>query len=116
VLGFHQHAVQVEYHRVDHRHILACRGCGLRWYPSHSVVMARNPPRQPVETVVEIGEPTIRLGQLLKLAGLVDSGGDVRPILGAGQVAVNGTREDRRGRHEDPGVRTECLAVRHLPV
>jgi ribosome-associated protein len=34
----------------------------------------------------------------MKLAGLVDSGGDVRPILGAGQVAVNGTREDRRGR------------------
>jgi ribosome-associated protein len=60
--------------------------------------MARNSPRQPAETVVEIGEPTIRLGQLLKLAGLVDSGGDVRPILGAGQVAVNGTREERRGR------------------
>jgi ribosome-associated protein len=60
--------------------------------------MPRNPPRQPIETVVEIGGPTIRLGQLLKLAGLVDSGGDVRPILGGGQVAVNGTREDRRGR------------------
>jgi ribosome-associated protein len=60
--------------------------------------MVRNSPRQPIETVVEIGGPTIRLGQLMKLAGLVDSGGDVRPILGAGQVAVNGTREDRRGR------------------
>jgi ribosome-associated protein len=62
--------------------------------------MARNPhpPRQPIETVVEIGGPTIRLGQLMKLAGLVDSGGDVRLILGAGQVAVNGMREDRRGR------------------
>ena len=60
--------------------------------------MARNSPRKPVETVVEIGEPTIRLGQLMKLASLVDSGGDVRPILGTGQVAVNGTREERRGR------------------
>jgi ribosome-associated protein len=60
--------------------------------------MARNSPRQPVETVVEIDGPTIRLGQLLKLAGLIDSGGDVRPILSAGQVAVNGTREERRGR------------------
>jgi ribosome-associated protein len=60
--------------------------------------MTRHPPRPPAETVVEIGGPTIRLGQLLKLAGLVDSGGDVRPVLGAGQVAVNGTREDRRGR------------------
>jgi ribosome-associated protein len=70
----------------------------LRCYPWHSLVMARNPPRQPVETVVEIGGPTIRLGQLMKLAGVVGSGGDVRPVLGAGQVAVNGTREERRGR------------------
>jgi ribosome-associated protein len=65
--------------------------------------MTRNPPRQPAETVVEIGGPAIRLGQLMKLAGLVDSGGDVRPILGAGQVAVNGTREDRRGRQLHDG-------------
>jgi ribosome-associated protein len=62
-------------------------------------MMARNPPRQPIETVIEIDGPTIRLGQLMKLAGLVDSGGDVRPILDNGEVAVNGTREDRRGRH-----------------
>jgi ribosome-associated protein len=60
--------------------------------------MARNRPRQPTETVVEIGGPSIRLGQLMKLAGLVGSGGDVRAILDAGQVAVNGTDEDRRGR------------------
>jgi ribosome-associated protein len=60
--------------------------------------MARNQPRQPIETVVEISGPTIRLGQLMKLAGLADSGGDVRPILGTGQVAVNGTPEGRRGR------------------
>jgi ribosome-associated protein len=35
---------------------------------------------------------------MMKLAGLIDSGGDVRPILSAGQVAVNGTPEGRRGR------------------
>jgi ribosome-associated protein YbcJ (S4-like RNA binding protein) len=34
----------------------------------------------------------------MKLAGLVDSGGDVRNTMGAGEIAVNGTREDRRGR------------------
>jgi ribosome-associated protein len=98
LLGFHQDAVRAKDWRVDHRHVLTGGGCRLRCYPWHSWVMARNPPRQPVETVVEIGGPTIRLGQLMKLAGLVDSGGDVRPVLGAGQVAVNGTREDRRGR------------------
>jgi ribosome-associated protein len=62
------------------------------------LVMAPNSPRQPMETAVEIDGPTIRLGQLMTLAGLVDSGGDVRPILDAGEVVVNGTREDRRGR------------------
>ena len=60
LLGFHQHAVQVEDHRVDHRHILTCLRCGLGCDPWHSLVMARNRPRQPIETVVEIGGPTIR--------------------------------------------------------
>ena len=39
----------------------------------------------------------IRLGQLLKLAGLASGGGDVKAILADG-VAVNGDPEDRRGR------------------
>ena len=39
----------------------------------------------------------IRLGQLLKLAGLASGGGDVKAILADG-VAVNGEAEDRRGR------------------
>ncbi len=47
---------------------------------------------------VEVTGGSIRLGQLLKLAGLVDSGGDARAAVGAGLVAVNGTPEDRRGR------------------
>ena len=40
----------------------------------------------------------IRLGQLLKLAGAVDSGADVRPLLADGVVTVNGEVETRRGR------------------
>jgi ribosome-associated protein len=40
----------------------------------------------------------IRLGQLLKLAGLVDSGADVKALVAAGSVAVNGETETRRGR------------------
>lgn len=39
----------------------------------------------------------IRLGQLLKLAGLASGGGDVKAILADG-VSVNGEREQRRGR------------------
>ena len=40
----------------------------------------------------------IRLGQLLKLADLVDTGGDVRALLDSGAVSVNGEVERRRGR------------------
>ena len=39
----------------------------------------------------------IRLGQLLKLAGLAGGGGDVKALLAEG-VTVNGEPEDRRGR------------------
>jgi ribosome-associated protein len=45
----------------------------------------------------------IRLGQLLKLAGAVDSGGDVKSVLGAGVVSVNGEVETRRGRQLHKG-------------
>ena len=44
------------------------------------------------------GEDTIRLGQLLKLADLVDSGAEVQDVLVSGVVRVNGEPEERRGR------------------
>ena len=46
---------------------------------------------------IEIRGEMIRLGQLLKLAGLASGGGDVKAILAEG-VAVNGDPEGRRGR------------------
>ena len=45
----------------------------------------------------------IRLGQLLKLAGTVDGGGDVKPFLASETVLVNGEPEARRGRQLHPG-------------
>ena len=47
---------------------------------------------------VEIREDEIRLGQFLKLADLVDNGAEVKPLLAAGDVTVNGIAENRRGR------------------
>ncbi len=44
------------------------------------------------------GEDSIRLGQLLKLADLVESGAEVKDVLIAGAVRVNGETEERRGR------------------
>ncbi len=40
----------------------------------------------------------VRLGQLLKLSGAVDSGGEAKAALQEGLVTVNGEPEERRGR------------------
>jgi ribosome-associated protein len=40
----------------------------------------------------------IRLGQLLKLSDLAESGADARDLLLEGGVTVNGEQETRRGR------------------
>ena len=45
----------------------------------------------------------IRLGQLLKLAGIVDAGGEAKELLASGDVRVNGEVEERRGRQLHPG-------------
>lgn len=47
---------------------------------------------------IAITTDSIRLGQFLKLADLVDVGSDARWILDNGVVHVNGVREARRGR------------------
>ncbi len=51
----------------------------------------------PIEDV-PIGGEVIRLGQFLKLAGLLDSGGNVKVAIAEGNVAVNGEVDRRRGR------------------
>ena len=45
----------------------------------------------------------VRLGQLLKLAGAVESGGQAREVLAAGEVLVNGEVDERRGRQLSDG-------------
>jgi ribosome-associated protein len=58
---------------------------------------------------VQIREQTIRLGQLLKLAGVVDSGSEVKALLATVPLTVNGEPETRRGRqlHDGDLVRVE---------
>src|ERR1700689_4101955 len=51
---------------------------------------------------VAIDGDTIRLGQLLKLTGIADSGGASKQLLAAG-VRVNGAAETRRGRQLHDG-------------
>ena len=54
---------------------------------------------------LEIGirDETIRLGQLLKLAGVAESGADAKLLLADELVTVNGEVETRRGRQLHPG-------------
>jgi ribosome-associated protein len=47
---------------------------------------------------VPIDTDMIRLGALLKLAGAMDSGGESKMRIAAGDVSVNGEVEVRRGR------------------
>jgi ribosome-associated protein len=57
----------------------------------------------PVMREIVISSDMIRLGQLLKLAGVVDAGGELKDFLGAERVLVNGVQERRRGRQLHPG-------------
>jgi ribosome-associated protein len=47
---------------------------------------------------IPIRDDTIRLGQLLKLAGVAHSGAEAKELLADGVVSVNGEPEERRGR------------------
>jgi ribosome-associated protein len=47
---------------------------------------------------VDIRDDMIRLGQFLKLAGVIDSGGETKERIAAGEVEVNGEVDTRRGR------------------
>ena len=52
---------------------------------------------------VPIRGQMIRLGQLLKLAAVIDSGAEVKAFLATERVWVNGQAEGRRGRQLYPG-------------
>ncbi|HET9718917.1 MAG TPA: beta-phosphoglucomutase family hydrolase [Solirubrobacteraceae bacterium] len=58
--------------------------------------------RDPVRELRIRGD-TIRLGQLLKLAGFAGSGAEAKALLGEARVTVNGRPEDRRGRQLHDG-------------
>lgn len=68
----------------------------------------RAPVRIPICTFagmreIQIRGERIRLGQLLKLGGIVDSGSEVKMLLAAEPALVNGSPETRRGRQLGDG-------------
>jgi len=55
-------------------------------------------PQTPEDTV-----ETIELDRFLKMAQVVQSGGEAKVLIRSGEVQVNGTVETRRGRKLRPG-------------
>lgn len=55
----------------------------------------------------------INLGQFLKVASFVSSGGEAKVLIAQGSVTVNGEVEHRRGRKLEPGdvVRVDAAAA-----
>lgn len=52
---------------------------------------------------ITIKDEFIKLGQALKLAGLVESGVESKIVVQNGEVLVNGQVDERRGRKLYPG-------------
>jgi ribosome-associated protein len=52
---------------------------------------------------IEISTPYIQLGQLIKVIGLVQTGGEVKAYLNQQPIQVNQQPEQRRGRKLYPG-------------
>ncbi|MBW4096358.1 MAG: RNA-binding S4 domain-containing protein [Acidobacteria bacterium] len=63
---------------------------------------------------IPIRDDMIRLGQLLKLASMVEDGVEAAELIRNGMVKVNGQIEERRGAQLHPGdvVSANGLAIR----
>jgi ribosome-associated protein len=57
----------------------------------------------PAPQPVYIRDQTIRLGQFLKLANLIESGAEAKEVIADGLVRVNDETDTRRGRQLHPG-------------
>ena len=64
---------------------------------------------------IPISGASIKLGQFIKLASLVATGGEAKELIAAGAVTVNGAPVDKRGDALHPGdvvcIDDECVLV-----
>lgn len=85
----------------------------------HGLLMNHSPelPDADVPTgfrVVEISREPVELYKILKFEGVVDSGGQARAVVGAGQVSVNGAVELQKRKKIRSGDRIEFAGDRML--
>jgi ribosome-associated protein len=66
-----------------------------------------------VETIqIQLKGPYVRLCDLLKLAGLADSGGRGKHMVAEGEVTVDGQPESRKAAKIRAGQTVECRGVK----
>ena len=65
---------------------------------------------------IEIRDETIRLGQLLKLANLVEDGVEAKAVIAEGQVQVDGEVVTQRGKQVRPGQTVTVLGAGSVMV
>lgn len=58
----------------------------------------------------KIKDEYIKLGQLLKAAGIADTGLDAKDMILSGEIFVNGNPEQRRGRKLYPGDKVQAYS------
>ena len=63
---------------------------------------------------IEIKDEYITLGQFLKVADIIASGGEAKNILNSNIILVNGEEDNRRGRKLHKGDKVSILGVDYL--
>jgi len=68
---------------------------------------------KPVDTIeFQLNNEHVRLCDLLKLAGIADSGGQGKRMVAAGEVKVDGQPESRKSAKIHAGQTVECHGVK----
>lgn len=63
---------------------------------------------------IEIKDEYITLGQFLKVANIITSGGEAKIFLNSNIILVNGEEDNRRGRKLHKGDKVSILGVDYL--
>lgn len=68
--------------------------------------------KESTQSEIVIHTPYIQLGQLMKIIGLIETGGQIKSFLNQNPIQVNQQPEQRRGRKLYPG--DQIMVQKHL--
>jgi len=65
---------------------------------------------------IEISSEYITLGQFLKFADIISTGGEAKPFLATNKILINDIEDNRRGRKIRNGDRVEILGTTYSVI